>query len=183
MTQFQEMNDPIITEYQGSLFGNMHDEFAKFFQNEACDILVPFLQMVLMYGLPLGKYPLLRKKIKEEHDSLHDDIYASCEACHGKGKEHAVLESHMQYIDIQIALQGTDYIGLYPLDKNPIPSGPYNKDKDIIFYATKPSSYYSLSPGNFVIFPPHICHAPLCGTEDVTKLVIKVQSVYAKPHI
>ena len=50
----------------------------------------------------------------------------------------------------------------------------YNPEKDIIFYADKPTTYITVNPGEFVIFFPEDGHAPAIGNGPIKKAVVKV---------
>ena len=54
------------------------------------------------------------------------------------------------------------------------PQGEYDAEKDIEFFEDVPDSYVTVLPGEFAVFFPEDAHAPLIGTGEVHKVVIKV---------
>ena len=54
------------------------------------------------------------------------------------------------------------------------PKGDYNEEKDVLFYADAPDTFFHLQAGQFTIFFPEDVHAPMIGTGKIRKLVIKV---------
>jgi YhcH/YjgK/YiaL family protein len=53
-------------------------------------------------------------------------------------------------------------------------TSPYDKEKDIVFFADKPELSFMLPPGHFVVFFPGDAHAPLAGQATIRKAVVKV---------
>ena len=92
----------------------------------------------------------------------------------GVGRDHARLEAHRRYIDIQVAFQGVDEIGWRPLAECHSIAEPYDPVRDIGFWSDPPDSWIMLPPGRFAIFFPEDAHAPLAGTGAVRKAVMKV---------
>ena len=71
-----------------------------------------------------------------------------------KTKEDAKLETHRDFIDIQIPLSGTEIMG-YTAAKDCVPAdAPYNAEKDITFFSGLAESYIEVKPGMFAIFFP-----------------------------
>ena len=61
-----------------------------------------------------------------------------------KTKEDAKLETHRDFIDIQIPLSGTEIMG-YTAAKDCVPAdAPYNAEKDITFFSGLAESYICL---------------------------------------
>ena len=77
-----------------------------------------------------------------------------------KTKEEAKLETHNEFIDIQIPLSGTEIMG-YTAAKDCVPAdAPYNAEKDITFFEGLAETYVAVKPGMFAIFFPQDGHAP-----------------------
>ena len=82
-----------------------------------------------------------------------------------KTKEEAKLETHRDFIDIQIPLSGTEIMG-YTAAKDCIPAdAPYNAE-----------TYITVKPGMFAIFFPQDGHAPGITPEGVKKVIVKVKA-------
>lgn len=67
-----------------------------------------------------------------------------------KTKEEAKLETHNQFIDIQIPLSGVEVMGYTP--RTDLPEEEYNAEKDITFYKGLAKDYLTITPGMFAIF-------------------------------
>ena len=93
-----------------------------------------------------------------------------------KTKEEAKLETHKDFIDIQIPLSGTEIMG-YTAAKDCVPEdAPYNAEKDITFFTGLAESYIEVKPGMFAIFFPQDGHAPGITPEGVKKVIVKVKA-------
>lgn len=92
----------------------------------------------------------------------------------GRGHQGAQFESHRKYIDIQLTLGGTDEMAWQALDACKQPIGPFNDQKDIVFYQDVAETWVTVPPGTFAVFFPSDVHAPLGGTGDLFKAVMKV---------
>ncbi len=92
-----------------------------------------------------------------------------------KTKEQARIETHRDFIDIQIPLSGTEWMG-YTAAVDCLPAdAPYNAEKDITFFEGLAESYIEVKPGMFAIFFPQDGHAPGVTPEGVKKIVVKVK--------
>lgn len=93
-----------------------------------------------------------------------------------KTKEEAKLETHNEFIDIQIPLSGTEVMG-YTAAKDCVPAdAPYNVEKDITFFEGLAETYVAVKPGMFAIFFPQDGHAPGITPDGVKKVIVKVKA-------
>ena len=93
-----------------------------------------------------------------------------------KAKEQAKLETHNEFIDIQIPLSGTEVMGYTP-GKDCVPvDAPYNAEKDITFFEGLAETYVAVKPGMFAIFFPQDGHAPGITPDGVKKVIVKVKA-------
>lgn len=90
-----------------------------------------------------------------------------------KTKEEAKLETHNQFIDIQIPLSGVEVMGYTP--RTDLPEEEYNAEKDITFYKGLAKDYLTITPGMFAIFFPQDGHAPGVTSDEVKKVIVKVR--------
>lgn len=104
-----------------------------------------------------------------------DNLFISVAEVTGKAREAAKMETHNQYIDIQLPLTKTETMGWTALENCKNELAPYNPDKDITFFADKPSTYVQVEPGQFAIFFPEDGHAPGIGEGDMRKVIVKVK--------
>jgi YhcH/YjgK/YiaL family protein len=103
-----------------------------------------------------------------------DNIYAIVAIDPGRKKEEALLETHRNYIDIQLILDGTDNMGWRPKISCTQPSGSYDQDSDLQFFADKPDVWLATQSGTFAIFYPEDAHMPLISSGQIHKVVVKI---------
>lgn len=104
-----------------------------------------------------------------------DNLYLNIDTAKSRAIEEAKLESHKEMIDIQIPLTCNEIFGVLDIDKTKPTK--YDEANDISFYAEKPSSYYTVEKGSFIIFFPYELHAPcISSTECIHKIVFKVKA-------
>lgn len=106
-----------------------------------------------------------------------DNSWIMVSEVQGKEKTVAALESHNQYIDIQLPLIGEETFGWQARDllKNERDGG-YCAEKDITFYTDAAKLYFTMSAGEFAIFFPEDGHAPCIGNGVIKKVVVKVKA-------
>jgi len=110
---------------------------------------------------------------------IDDNNYANVEEYLTKDIDDAKFESHREYIDIQILLNGKERI-YYDYVKDLSSFGAYNDKRDIMFFEdpVKSSDYVTLGRGNFALIFPHEAHAPqiaINASSRVKKVVIKMK--------
>ena len=103
-----------------------------------------------------------------------DLIHATYMRRPGKTRETAKLEAHRRYIDIQFLLSGSEEIGWKPTLECTTPEEDFNLERDVQLFKDAPDSWHALRPGQFAIFHPDDAHAPMVGTEEIFKVVVKV---------
>lgn len=86
----------------------------------------------------------------------------------------AKLEVHNKYIDIQVPLSSEESFGWKRRNGCKDITIPFNSEKDIEFYGDIPSTYFTLYPGEFVVFFPEDAHAPCVGEGNIKKIIVKV---------
>ena len=101
-------------------------------------------------------------------------LFAIVEACPGRSRADAKLESHRRYIDIQLVLDGVDEMGWRPTAGCVDPATDYDAARDIRFYDDAPASWIATPPGAFCLFFPDDAHAPLVGDGMIRKVVVKI---------
>ena len=93
-----------------------------------------------------------------------------------KTKEQAKLETHNEFIDIQIPLSGIEIMGYTPATSCIPADAAYNAEKDITFFEGLAETYVTVKPGMFAIFFPQDGHAPGVTPEGVKKVIVKVKA-------
>jgi len=109
------------------------------------------------------------------YDIKKNDVYAMVSEAKGKGREGAFFEVHKKYIDIQICLVGEDFIGCKFLSECKKRKKAYDAKKDYGLFGDKIDSGFKLTKNSFAIFFPTDAHAPLAGTGELKKVVVKVR--------
>ena len=115
--------------------------------------------------MEVGKYPIKDK-----------DLFLNLQVAKGKPQDAAVLETHIDMIDIQIPISCEETFGYTPLCD--LPDFEYNAEKDITKYGeTKSQTYVTLKPGQMVIFFPQDGHAPCISDHaEIKKAIFKVKA-------
>lgn len=117
--------------------------------------------------LPLGTY-----EIDGENCFAFVQEYEPEEACTKN------YESHNQYIDLQIVVNGTEKMLWATLDKLKL-IVPFQTGSDCAFYKGEDVCPLVITANEFAVFFPHDGHKPGCRYNDctkVTKLVIKIKA-------
>ncbi len=122
-----------------------------------------FLRQGGLEALPLGR-----------HEIDGDRIYAMVCRDPAQTRDQAKLEAHRKYIDIQVVLSGTDEMGWRSRSRCTKPDVEYDVEKDVEFFADPPDAWTAVGEGAFAVFFPEDAHAPLVGTGDLHKIVVKV---------
>lgn len=109
-----------------------------------------------------------------KHPIKGSDLFVNITTAKGRSKEAAVLETHIDMIDIQIPLDTEETFGYTPLCD--LPAFEYNAEKDITKYGdTLAQTYVTCCPGQMAIFFPQDGHAPCIATKDIKKAIFKVK--------
>lgn len=124
--------------------------------------VVAFLKDHDLNAMEAGKYPIKDK-----------DLFVNITTAKGRAKEAAVLETHIEMIDIQIPLDTEETFGYTPIQD--LPNFEYNAEKDITKYGdTMAQTYVTCRPGQMAIFFPQDGHAPCISAKDIKKAIFKV---------
>ncbi len=120
---------------------------------------------------------LKRTDLRSFSDGRHpidgEDIYLII-ATDFAGKERRKLETHRNYIDIQMPVDG-----MFPLEWHDVDScrniaAPYDKGKDVQFYNDPPLFTVHLVPDMFAVLFPEDAHAPQPPVSSTKKAIVKV---------
>jgi len=102
------------------------------------------------------------------------DLFVNIAIAKGRTPDAAVLETHVEMIDIQIPLDGAETYGYTPL--RALPEAEYNAEKDITKYEGMAQSFIECQPGMFAIFFPQDGHAPcITMAPEIKKAIFKVK--------
>jgi len=127
--------------------------------------VIEFLKANDIRTMEPGKYPIQGK-----------DLFLNLTVAKGRGPEKAVLETHVNMIDIQIPISCEETFGYTPLCD--LPAFDYNAEKDVTLYGdTKPQTYVTLKPMQMAIFFPQDGHAPcIADNLEIKKAIFKVKA-------
>ncbi|MBR6320641.1 MAG: YhcH/YjgK/YiaL family protein [Prevotella sp.] len=127
--------------------------------------VVEFIRKNDLAAMEPGKYPIKDK-----------DLFVNITTAKGKAPDEAVLETHINMIDIQIPLDAPETFGYTPLCR--LPETPYNAEKDITKYPDlMAESFIDCQPGMFAIFFPQDGHAPCISmAPEIKKAIFKVKA-------
>ena len=127
--------------------------------------VIEFLKANDIRTMEPGKYPIQGK-----------DLFLNLTIAKGRGPEKAVLETHINMIDIQIPISCEETFGYTPLGD--LPAFDYNAEKDVTLYGdTKPQTYVTLKPMQMGIFFPQDGHAPcIADNPEIKKAIFKVKA-------
>ena len=111
-----------------------------------------------------------------KHPIKGGDLFVNIATAKGRTPDAAVLETHINMIDIQIPLDAPETYGYTPLCR--LPNEAYNAEKDITKYGDlMAESFVDCQPGMFAIFFPQDGHAPCISmAPEIRKAIFKVKA-------
>ena len=110
------------------------------------------------------------------HEIKGRDVFVISALADGKKLEEGRLEAHLNYIDIQICLDGVDNIGWKPVEECKDIDQAYDEDRDIMFFRDKADTILKVRKGLFAVFFPEDAHAPEVGDGKLHKIIFKVKA-------
>ena len=127
--------------------------------------VIEFLKNNDLRTMEEGKYPIKDK-----------NLFLSVQVAKQRTKESAFIETHIEMVDIQIPISCAETYGYSPLCD--LPEFEYDAEIDMTKYGdTKPQTYVTIKPGQFVIFFPQDGHAPcIIDEQEIKKVIFKVKA-------
>ena len=127
--------------------------------------VIEFLKNNDLRTMEEGKYPIKDK-----------NLFLSVQVAKQRTKESAFIETHIEMVDIQIPISCAETYGYSPLCD--LPEFEYDAEMDMTKYGdTKPQTYVTIKPGQFVIFFPQDGHAPcIIDEREIKKVIFKVKA-------
>lgn len=109
---------------------------------------------------------------------LGDGDFVNVESYLSRGRDASRYESHVDYVDIQVVLEGSEIIEVAPVGALDV-AEPYSPEKDIAFYGNEVlGDKFNMKPGRFLALMPNDAHMPgvtIEGKELVKKAVFKLR--------
>lgn len=135
----------------------LHPDFAE---------AIHLLQSLDFTQLPDGQYPCDNPNIR---------LFIGSEPM--RTREAAQPEAHLNHIDIQVPISGSETYGW--IDRGRLKNGlGYQAQKDIEFFDCTPESWLDITVGEFALFFPNDGHAPLVGdAPTIRKAVFKIRTL------
>jgi YhcH/YjgK/YiaL family protein len=93
----------------------------------------------------------------------------------GKDAQTAKMESHKDYIDIQVAIEQDEQMGYTPVCDLKDVRDAYNPEKDVMFWKDPAQVMLTVKKGQFAIFFPEDGHQPGIGEGKWKKVIVKVK--------
>ena len=103
------------------------------------------------------------------------DLFVNYAQCTTKTPETAKMETHNQYIDIQVAVEKEEIMGYTPTCELTQPRDAYNAEKDITFFHDQAQNFLHVKPGQFCIFWQEDGHQPGIAEGEWRKVIVKVK--------
>lgn len=120
--------------------------------------------------------PASAKLAEGRYDIDGDNAFALVQAYHTKPENEGKWEAHRKYIDIQYMLEGTECMGITPLEHVSV-SQEYSEENDYALFEGQ-GEKITVSAGFFTVFYPHDVHMPglqVKVPQPIRKIVIKVK--------
>lgn len=138
-------------------YAALHPDFAE---------AIHLLQSLDFTQLPDGQYPCDNPNIR---------LFIGSEPM--RTREAAQPEAHLNHIDIQVPISGSETYGW--IDRGRLKNGlGYQAQKDIEFFDCTPESWLDITVGEFALFFPSDGHAPLVGdAPTIRKAVFKIRTL------
>ncbi|MDO9153872.1 MAG: YhcH/YjgK/YiaL family protein [Paludibacter sp.] len=103
------------------------------------------------------------------------DIVVNIVEITGKTVDAARMETHNNFIDIQVPVGAAETMGWKATSKLEQVTDPYNAEKDLTFFADKATSFVNVQPFEFAVFFPEDGHQPGIGEGVYRKIIVKVR--------
>lgn len=104
-----------------------------------------------------------------------DDLFVNVVDISGKTVDQAKMESHKNYIDIQIPVGKAERMGWKDMAQMQEVSMEYDEVKDLTFFADKATTFLDVQPMEFAIFFPEDGHQPGISEGTYRKIIVKVR--------
>ena len=104
---------------------------------------------------------------------IENELIVNVNQIPAKTKEEAKLETHNEYVDIQLPLSDVEVMGY--TQRVDLPEAEYDASIDMTLYDGAAADYITVKPGMFTLFFPGDGHAPGITPIGLKKIIIKVK--------
>ena len=104
-----------------------------------------------------------------------DDLFVNVNRQGAQTRQDVPIETHREYIDIQVPISSDEEMGFISAPFMPAPSVPYSAEKDVAFFPGQCDTYLNVRKGMFVVFFPGEGHAPAITADGILKLIVKIR--------
>ena len=104
---------------------------------------------------------------------IENELIVNVNQILAKTKEEAKLETHNEYVDIQLPLSDVEVMGY--TQRVDLPEAEYDASIDMTLYDGAAADYITVKPGMFTLFFPGDGHAPGITPTGLKKIIIKVK--------
>ena len=118
-------------------------------------------------ALCLAYAPKLNKDTPCGRYVLSDDVYVNVMSYEPKPVEEAVAETHLVYADLQLILDGAEWMGCADV-ASLVSLSAYDDQKDIALWNQKDIPLLPMRKGNWALFMPGEPHAPSLKMQNGT---------------
>lgn len=127
-------------------------------------------------ALCLAYAPKLNKDTPCGRYVLSDDVYVNVMSYAPKPVEEAVAETHLVYADLQLILEGAEWMGCADV-ASLVSLSAYDAQKDIALWNQKDIPLLPMRKGTWALFMPGEPHAPSLKMQNgtVKKAVFKIR--------
>jgi YhcH/YjgK/YiaL family protein len=139
----------------GMKYATVHPRFSKAFE---------YLLNNDLAALPAGKVEL-----------EGSDLVVNIVDITGKTEAEAKMETHNNFIDIQVPVGQTEIMGWKALASLSEITSAYDATKDLTFYGDKATTFLQVQPLEFAVFFPDDGHQPGIATGTYRKIIVKVR--------
>lgn len=138
-----------------AMYESVHPRFKKAFE---------FLNTTDLGQVPLGKIELEGA-----------DLVVNVVEVDGKTADEARMETHNDFIDIQVPISQVETMGWKPTADLSEVTQAYNSEKDLTFFADKAYNMLQVHPLEFAVFFPEDGHQPGIAQGKHKKIIVKVR--------
>ncbi len=105
-----------------------------------------------------------------------DNVFVNIVDFEGKAIEDCSLETHEQYIDIQMPIDENEVMGWKAASELKTQTAEYDADKDIAFFADQATNMVHVNAGHFIVFFPQDAHQPgIAPNKRYRKIIVKIR--------